>query len=190
MNAPLQETNQSPWNEMKCHTLRIEDKVSLLYPEGGRSVVCRCLAAIVLEEELTHQQIYRKIYAHHFKEHPENIFRNAEVRKCIHDFVEEIEPKVKISKLRGVPCDILKELELEACPSSYKLDMIRWCLNCGSTLSKYSVGSRAKCCTVSSFCECPGLVTHQGDQGKRRHGMALVTGFPELANHVLQCINH
>jgi hypothetical protein len=180
----MQETNQSLLNEMKCRTLRIEDRVSFLYTEGGRSIICGCLAAIVIEKQLTHQQIYRKIYMHHLNEHPENIFSNAEVRKSIHDFVEEIEPKINISKLRGVPCDILKELELEACPPGYKIDMIRWCLNCGSSLSKYSVGSRAKCCAVSSFCECPGLVTHQGDEGAKRKGTALVCGFPELASHL------
>jgi hypothetical protein len=186
MNTLMQETNQSPSSEIKCHTLLIEDQASFIYPEGGRCIICRCLTALVIRQGLTSDEIYRKIYLHLYREHlKKDVDRtftitsvSPEIRNCIREFVKEIEPKIKMSKLKGVPCEILNEFGLETCPPGYKVDGIKWCFNCGTSVSKHAAGDRVKCCKVSSLCECPGLVTHQGDQGKRRHGMALVTGFP------------
>jgi hypothetical protein len=93
------------------------------------------------------------------------------IQQSMHDFIKEIEPKIKLSKLQSVPCDVIRELELETCPLGYKVDLIKWCLNCGSCLSKHSFGKRAECCTVPSFSECQGLVTCRGGEGPVKHGM-------------------
>jgi hypothetical protein len=129
-------------NSIKCHHLEDEKGIVIcVYAEGGRTLICNCLGALVFSDQCTSKEMYHKLWDHVYTQHviknkPSDIRLNEiisyridsispRMREKISEFVTSIHPKVQLSKLQAVPCDALKELKLEGCPLGYKPNIVR-----------------------------------------------------------------
>jgi hypothetical protein len=116
-----------PWNEqVKFQSLSYDEKVMFLYPQGGRTVICRCFANFEFEPGAEQSDISKTLCTHMYRQHrggggaagrdvatPNAISSisnefdlpliPADSTRQIREFAGGIQPLVKVSPLISVP---------------------------------------------------------------------------------------
>jgi hypothetical protein len=187
MDLPSQSTETNLIDEIVCHHFRSDDTVVCVYAEGGRTIICSCLSGIPMTNECTHHEVYKKLYCHFKRTHKrgETSFLyqfesvTEEWKAAIDEFIGTVLPHVHRAIMRTVPCNVLKELQLEQCPLDFKESPIKWCISCGATRIMEAYGEKNRCCQTVSRCACPGLIPI----GSLRRGIPLVVEFPTMESH-------
>jgi hypothetical protein len=203
MNQEQPPPPNPPWIEqIKYQSLEFDEKVMFLFPHGGRTVICRCLAKFEFNHDVTQKEIKEKLRKHLSNEHKEQAVDAvstgasdailspqveddipvipADSLKHVKAFVSEIHPLIQSGPLISVPCPLLKVFNMD-CPNGFKEADVHYCLICGDVSQSKSRGEDKKCSCKLKPVVCRGLTTFRDPNTKirSRQGRPLVCDFPQ-----------